>query len=112
MSGIDDFTRTVIAESARDLALVDLTPDQRRIAQACDEIKALLLAKNKAYGSSAFKPLRVFSQASPVEQLLVRVDDKLSRLSRGSELPDESFAQTLDDLIGYLVLLKVARSAP
>lgn len=79
------------------------------IVEVCDGIKALLLRKNAAYGDSALKPMRVFSRATPVEQIMVRLDDKLSRLARGHALPDESLDDTLDDILGYLVLLKIAK---
>ena len=49
--------------------------------------------------------VRVFSRASVVEQLLVRIDDKLSRLARGSAAGED----VERDLMGYLVLLRVAR---
>jgi hypothetical protein len=76
------------------------------IIRECDEIRELLLAKNEAYGNSALQPLRLFSQADPVEQIRVRIDDKLSRIHhRGVFSGDED---TLGDLIGYLILLKVA----
>ena len=81
---------------------------QREIAEECDAIKALLLEKNAAYGNSALDPLRVFSRAAAVEQIKVRVDDKLSRLARGHALADESLDDTTRDLIGYLVLLRIA----
>jgi hypothetical protein len=44
-----------------------------------------------------------------MEQLLVRIDDKLSRIARGAgmEATDED---TLNDLIGYLILLKIAKN--
>jgi hemerythrin-like domain-containing protein len=64
----------------------------------------MLLKKNIAYGNSALKPIRVFSTASTSEQLLVRIDDKLNRLKNGVEYQDED---AIDDLIGYLILLKV-----
>ncbi len=77
-----------------------------------DGIKETLITKNKNYGNSALEPLRVFSKADPVEQLKVRIDDKLSRISRGSKegisLSDESFTDTVRDLIGYLVLFLIA----
>jgi hypothetical protein len=81
---------------------------QDLIAQACDGVKDLLIRKNIQYGDSAINPVRVFSKASPEEQLLVRIDDKISRLVRGDDSiePDE---EIINDLIGYLVLLKVAR---
>lgn len=78
---------------------------QKLIAEECDEVKELLLEKNRSYGNSALEPVRVFSRASTVEQLLVRIDDKLSRLARGSAAGEDVEL----DLIGYLVLLRVAR---
>ena len=60
-----------------------------------------LVAKNRAYGDSARRPVRVFSSASPVEQIRVRLDDKLSRIERG----DDAGEDTVLDLMGYLVLL-------
>lgn len=75
------------------------------IVQTCDGVRDLLLSKNAAYGNSALDPVRIFSKASPVEQLLVRLDDKLSRLARGSSAGEDVEL----DLLGYLVLLRVAR---
>lgn len=81
---------------------------QFEIACICDEIKNLLLEKNAKYGDSAIEPSRIFSKASPVEQILVRIDDKLSRISKGIGLLG-SDEDVIDDLIGYLVLLKIAQ---
>ena len=67
----------------------------------------MLLDKNKKYGDSALNPLRVFSTASTKEQLLVRIDDKLSRIQKGAGLV-ASDEDVIQDLIGYLVLLKIA----
>jgi hypothetical protein len=75
------------------------------ITATCNDVRAMLLRKNAAYGDSALDPVRVFSKASTVEQILVRIDDKLSRLSRGAA-DGEDVEQ---DLIGYLVLLRIAR---
>lgn len=76
------------------------------IASECDAIKEMLLSKNRKYGDSAIKPKRVFSKASAVEQILVRIDDKLSRIESAQDDEDEDVEK---DLIGYLVLLRVAR---
>ena len=80
---------------------------QAHIGLICDEVKSLLIEKNKKYGDSALSPVRVFSKATPVEQILVRLDDKLSRLAKGAGLlaNDED---VIMDLMGYLVLLKIA----
>jgi len=69
-------------------------------------IRDLLISKNEKYGNSALEPLRVFSKASNVEQILVRIDDKLSRIKSASSLEDEDVVL---DLIGYLLLLRIAK---
>lgn len=74
------------------------------IRAECRAIEELLLAKNEAYGDSMLNPLRIFSKASPVEQILVRIDDKLSRLVRG----DAAGEDVVLDTIGYLVGLRIA----
>ncbi len=76
-----------------------------RLRAKCEALTELLLAKNKAYGDSALNPIRIFSTANPQEQLRIRIDDKLSRIARGSEFPGDD---TLLDLAGYLILLSVA----
>ena len=83
---------------------------KQAIEQVCDDIKALLLEKNAKYGDSALSPKRIFSSSGSTEQILVRIDDKLSRIAtRGFR--GEQDEDTLSDLIGYLVLLKVAARA-
>lgn len=76
------------------------------IEEVCDEIKEFLIAKNEQYGNSALDPVRIFSQASPEEQLRVRIDDKISRLVRGND-SIEADSDIVDDLIGYFVMWKV-----
>ncbi len=78
----------------------------REIFDACHEIAHMLVKKNIAYGNSALDPVRVFSKAGPREQLYVRIDDKLNRLMKGTDYPGDN---DIDDLIGYLVLLKIAK---
>ena len=75
------------------------------IADECDAICRMLQEKNAAYGNSAIDPVRVFSRADPVEQIKVRIDDKLSRLARGADCGEDVEL----DLIGYLILLRIAR---
>jgi hypothetical protein len=89
----------------RSAKLEPMSEPQRLIALECDAIKELLLEKNRAYGSSFSHPLRVFSKASNEEQILVRLDDKLSRIARGASAGED----VVLDLIGYLVLLRVSR---
>ena len=79
-----------------------------RISTVCDEVKALLIAKNRAYGDSAINPVRIFCRADAAEQINVRIDDKLSRIARGTET-DKVAEDTELDLIGYLILKRVQR---
>ena len=83
-----------------------MTETQQQIAAICDDIKELLLYKNKQYGDSALNPSRIFSKASAVEQILVRIDDKLNRIKKGAGLVGED-EDVIQDLIGYLILLKI-----
>lgn len=85
--------------------MTQINQTQIDIASACDELKELLLEKNRKYGDSALNPVRIFSKASTLEQLKVRMDDKLSRLRNAQDDDDED---PVTDLIGYLVLYKVA----
>ena len=85
---------------------VTMTDTQTLIASKCDELKELLLEKNRKYGDSALNPIRVFSKASSIEQLFVRMDDKLNRIKNRQNDEDED---VIKDLAGYLVLYMVAR---
>lgn len=96
----------------------NLTKVQEMIVEECKAIETLLLEKNKKYGNSALEPKRVFSKASISEQILVRIDDKLSRIQtmgfdKGGNCPDSdqnsaNISDTIQDLIGYLILLRVS----
>ena len=77
---------------------------QKEIRKVCDDIAELLITKNRKYGNSALQPSRIFSKASSIEQINVRIDDKLSRIKNQQEDEDEDVTS---DLIGYLVLKKV-----
>ena len=86
--------------------MLEMTDTQIEIAAICEDVKELLLYKNKNYGNSALEPLRVFSKSSAVEQLLVRIDDKLNRIKKGAGLLNKDEDVNMD-LIGYLILLKI-----
>ncbi len=72
-----------------------------------DSIKTMLEEKNKAYGDSALNPIRLFSRADAVESLCVRIDDKINRIKNSGLNADTE--DSVQDLIGYLVLLQIAR---
>ena len=73
------------------------------IAQEGVGLARFLIDKNRKYGNSALDPVRIFSKAGTREQLLVRIDDKLSRWSTAADEDED----VLKDLIGYLILLRV-----
>lgn len=86
---------------------------QTAIMTSCEEIKALLLDKNRRYGDSARGPVGVFSNSTPLDQIAARCDDKLSRIrAQGGltrVLTDNSTdgEDTTLDLIGYLILGRI-----
>jgi len=72
----------------------------------CRNLCKLLLEKNNHYGDTALNPKNYMSKASTEERLLMRIDDKLNRFI---ETKDSDTEDTLTDLIGYLILLKICR---
>lgn len=83
-----------------------LTETQTAIVALGKEITEMLLAKNRKYGDSALHPTRIFSRSDVIEQLNVRIDDKLSRILSGQVDEDEDIDL---DLIGYLYLRLLAK---
>ena len=81
---------------------------QNLIINKCDEIKEMLLEKNRKYGNSVLEPIRIFSKADSIEQIKVRIDDKLNRLLSGQMDEDEDVCL---DLTGYLILLMIAKES-
>lgn len=67
-----------------------------------NEIVDMLIEKNSEYGNSAIEPIRVFSRSNAQEQLRVRIDDKLSRLSNAESV--DATNDAVVDLLGYLIL--------
>jgi len=69
-------------------------------------ITNLLKEKNKAYGNTALNPTNIFSKLNATEAICARIDDKLARINNKgiNDLTED----TIDDLIGYLLLLKMS----
>lgn len=109
---VSAFSSAVSHEDIEEIARLGdqlaITSFEDNVRRHTDRIKNILLAKNKAYGDAALNPVRVFSKADREEQLYVRIDDKISRIQRGTEFANED---TIDDLIGYLILLKIAKES-
>jgi hypothetical protein len=82
-----------------------VVPFATKVGEVLDQIERMLIDKNRKYGNSALEPIGVFSKLSPREGLLIRIDDKLKRIKNGSLEKDDE--DVVNDLIGYLVLLKI-----
>ena len=76
------------------------------VAKTAARVVNLLKIKNEQYGDSVQQTLRVFSKLDSQAGIRVRIDDKLSRLARGND-SIESDIDIVDDLIGYLILLRM-----
>lgn len=102
-----------VFEDVKDFACSDLylksvgAPAGNKIWEACHEISHMLIEKNISYGNSALEPARIFSTADSKEQLKVRIDDKLNRVKNNKGFAGDN---DIDDLIGYLILYKIANS--
>lgn len=94
---IDSFGRLV--------QMSDRSPSGISILNECVEVSEMLLSKNRKYGDSAINPLRIFSRSESIEQIDVRIDDKLSRIASRQNDEDED---VIMDLIGYLILRRIA----
>ncbi|WP_024276008.1 hypothetical protein [Hyphomicrobium sp. 802] len=95
---------TSIETAARSQMIGGLT-FEAQLDKTLEKLRALLIEKNRSYGNSALDPVRLFAKTDAVEQLRVRIDDKISRLVRGLEFMGEN---TPTDFLGYLILLDIA----
>lgn len=82
----------------------ELTQTNDLIKQEFDTLRDFVIQKNITYGNSLQNPLGIF-QKEPLQGILGRIDDKLSRIKTVG-INDET-EDTLGDLIGYLVHLKI-----
>lgn len=67
-------------------------------------LRKMLIEKNVAYGDSSLNPVGIMVRGDPTIGIRARIDDKLSRLARGSDDGED----TVRDLLGYLVLFQIA----
>ena len=66
---------------------------------------SLLKHKNEKYGDSALNPTRIFSKLDASNGILIRLDDKMSRIMNSDELRQND----VWDIVGYLVLLSISK---
>jgi len=77
---------------------------QQRLDAALFDLSQLLTERHKHHGNAVFEPQAVFSTASAQERICIMLDYKLSRYQQGTT---ELKGENLNDLIGYLILLKI-----
>lgn len=86
-----------------------MTDTQKQIQKVSEKFSDFLIEKNKRYGNSALSPIDVFGShiktenESALNNMFVRLDDKLSRIKNSDHLRKNDIA----DLVGYLLLLCV-----
>ena len=76
---------------------------QDEIRKKCNEIRDLLIEKNKSYGNSVFDRGVLFD-VDPMYAIQARINDKLNRVKSKETYMSEN---DLMDLTGYLILLQV-----
>lgn len=77
------------------------------ILSVVKNIAEILVDKNRKYGNAALQPKRIFSRSNLIQQLNVRIDDKLSRIANQQADEDEDAEL---DLVGYLILKRVCKN--
>ena len=80
---------------------------EKQVKYICNTVAKMLIEKNKSYGNSALEPINCFYKGDAGTSIRVRIDDKLSRIMRGSEFQGDD---TIWDLLGYLVLLIISNN--
>jgi len=83
-----------------------LTDTQKKIIETCEAIQSILLTKNLRYGNSALEPIKCFYKGDNTNSILIRLDDKLSRIKNSEHLRFNDVC----DLIGYLILYLVSQN--
>ena len=103
---LDDLVDRDTAAQAQDIdePRIDGSREEE-IRYLFNQLKRFLLEKNRRYGDSALTPVKVFSKAAANDALLVRIDDKISRIKNSSIIRKNDVV----DLVGYLSLYMIQR---
>ena len=77
--------------------------NREKIIEISDSMKDLLLYKNEKYGDSALSPNNIFYKGDSTNSILIRLDDKISRIKNNTE--PKPRVNDVCDIIGYCILL-------
>jgi len=97
-----------LLESGGGEITIDLNTTQKSIRRLYQGMINFLYEKNKRYGDTALNPSNDLSNAEPVTKLLVRAEDKLSRIRIAAKI---GIMRKNDyvDLMGYLSFIMIAK---
>lgn len=82
-----------------------MKPTSEYIIEECEAIRDMLLSKNEKYGDAAMSG-GILYDISPLTAIKARINDKLMRMRSENNQEDEDVER---DLIGYLILLRIAK---
>jgi hypothetical protein len=78
---------------------------ERLIIDTCNGLRDMLVSKNRSYGNAALDPEHITSNLGAVAGIRLRINDKLTRLKKGTAEWNED---TILDLAGYFILWRIA----
>ena len=90
---------------------LNMDSSQLQIEEECERIKEVLLDKNDRYGNSSLEPFGLFKSVERESKIEARIEDKLKRIQKFAKEDEKhckDYYDAIDDLIGYLVLYRIA----
>lgn len=87
-------------ENSKKEALTDFETKKKEVLTA---ICKVLVTKNQRYGNSALSPTKIFYKGNKSDAILIRLNDKMSRVQNSQELRKND----LYDIVGYLFLYRI-----
>lgn len=89
-------------------AIMTLNETNTAIEDYLDSLKTVLIKKNIAYNNSLHNANQLFFKGSKIDGVCARIDDKLNRIRMAGITGDTE--DSIEDLIGYLVHLKIMKN--
>ena len=101
-----DTTRNIDTSRPANEKLEKIVKFQEDLDTLLTNIGNLLKSKNEAYGNTSLNPPKIFSKLDSTEAICARIDDKIMRIKNKGLV--SATEDTVTDLIGYLLLLKMS----
>lgn len=105
VNGLELVSKSNESDTSRESNSLRESDTQEKIKEMCDSIKDLLLYKNEMYGDAAINPEKIFYKGDNVTSILVRLNDKISRIKHNK---DDPRVNDVADVIGYCILLLIS----